>query len=78
MLKMLPDGHMNRAKGSVLVEHTLPFDTVTHIISSRLLDDENFKMKFMPTVSDTMSDFLRSFMSAGPNTHTLHMRFEVK
>lgn len=78
MLRMLPNGNLNRSKGSILLENTTAFDTLIHIISCRLLDDENFKRNFMSTAEKMMADFFQSFLSTGPQTRTLHLRYEVK
>lgn len=74
---MLPNGHLNRCKGSVLLKNTVSSDIFFMTLLSQSLDDSNFEHEIQSCVNNDVQKFMESYRSNGPTAKTLQLRFDV-
>lgn len=75
---MLPNGNMNRARGSVMVQNTTAFDIMMSIFACRSLDDEDFKTQLESSVSGDICEFIDNYLKDGLKPKTLRSRYQVE
>lgn len=74
---MLPNGHMNRCRGSVMVKETIAFDIFSMTLQSQLIDDIKFEKEIQSSVNEDMRQFLESYRTNGITQKTLQLRYDA-
>lgn len=70
---MLPNGHLSRVKGSVLIENTTSFDIFIYILLCRTLDCDDFKNEVLKSADPDFVEFIEAYIS-GLSTKVINMR----
>lgn len=76
-MQMLPNGHLNRCKGAVMVQNTVSFDIFFMTLLSQSLDNVKFNDEIESSVSEDAWKFMESYRLDGPTQKTLQLRYDV-